>query len=209
MSLDTFVEDLSTDCKIYLSTNKGKPLVPYCVVNDYYDVKLSHKIVFPETGETMSRPQQYHILASFINHCFSSRVGIVSFVSLDAPARPEIDQRLWGKTVTAALVGAAQSGAAEELSATYESCIIVFDYSDDGELIFSEIKDDDVWQDIIDNVTIFRDFLYYSTVNKKANVFRWTTFYKTLVNAGFLFEFENEDTKAQFAMAQYVLYPNR
>ena len=208
MNLEKFLDSLSTDFLYYLEElDTSSQVNPYAIVVDYFDEDTSYTVRFPSSKEELSRPQQYQMLSRFIRDTNKTAVGLVSFVNLDVPARPEIDERLWNRNATAALLGCVTQPNIQAFTISYESKIIIFD-TIDGELIYSDIKDHNVWQDFIDNVAIFRDFLYCSCSRYSGTtILRWPTFYSMLETFGFKFEFNSEDVKTTFMLAQEPLTP--
>ncbi len=205
---EDFVENLITDCKLYLDGLENfETLSPYSLILDYYNMDLSHRVVFPPASFELPRAEQFHMLSVLLNLLNHSGVGLVSFMSLEVGAHSAIDERFWNREVLIALVGASHPSSKLDSSVLYESAVVFFDKDDAGELYFSIVKDNESWKDFVDNTAIFRDFLYHSSMSDKGGTpFRWPDLYKTLVNVGFDFQFENDDTKSQFIVSQPALY---
>lgn len=208
MKLDEFLDNLITDCKLYLDGLQNfDVLTPYCLVMDFFSEDLTHRINFPPATFELPRAEQFHMLSSLLHDLSHGGVGLVTFLELNVAPHSALDERFWDRDVLIALIGCSRPSSRLDSTVTYDSAVLFFDRDEAGELYFTLIKDNDAWKDYVDNTAIFRDFLYYSSMDKGSpSPFRWPTAYKTLAKLGFEFEFENDETKNQFVMAQPVLY---
>lgn len=209
-SIAEFNSMLASDCQMsieefYKENDWDVYPRPYSVLSDYWDNTESYRIIFPSDNTEMDRPTQYYVASRAISKLKVSRIGIVAYLEIEAPHRNEIPEIFWGRNCRAALIGSASrkshSHFHDEDSAQYESELMLFDMID-GKLEFSTIADQSIWQDVINNVSLFRDFLFFSAFPTNSAPYRWPEFLQFINAYGFEIDFTGERQKSKFLMSQ-------
>jgi len=212
MSMQTikeFNESLMGDCKLsieefYANNPWDSYPRPYVIMSDYYDIKESYRVLLPRDTEELDRLHQYYMVGRLANVLKLSRIGVVAYLELDVPSRPEIETRFWGRKARAALVGAAGKVYRDEISIAHDSKVMIFDIIDDV-LEFCDIEDQSIWQDFINNVAIFRDTLFMSAAGSKNQVYRWPELCQVMKAYGFEFDWTSEENQTTFLRSQDAL----
>lgn len=211
LTLEEFHEHLRSDATLgidqFLESMDTSRLVPYCVIYDWSNPDETFRINFPQSTEESSREDQYYFLSRLLsqgNYCF---IGLVSFVRQNIETPVEIDAKLWNSSCYSALTGVVSPSYQARLqrdyvNSRYESSMIFFNKVD-GENVISKVEDMSVWQSFVDNVAVFRDFLYYASHKNSAKpIMRWPELFKVLNKFGFETEFVSEENKTNFILAQ-------
>ena len=211
-SLNEYIKDIVVDAKISVSEfyEKNDPSAmptPYANIVNYYDLRKSYNIQFPSEVDRIDRVTQYYILSRFISQLSISRVGIVAVLKIDVPPRPEIDEKYWNRSCPALLIGVCSN---ETMHAThpYETAIVLFDHFD-GKLEFFEITNINIWQEFVDNTSIFRDFLLFSSISESSGSFDIATSITMLKNHGFkMFSDPSEAESFFLTQGNFVMAPS-
>lgn len=210
-ALEAYLTELVADAKFevakhYDDNDPSTMPKPYANIVNFYNLEESYKIWFPSLTDKIDRPTQYYILSRFISQLEKSRVGVVAVLKISVPSRPEIPEKYWDRECPALLIGVTSNETYGD-TVPYKTSILLFDHFD-GQLEFFEIEDINIWQDFIDNTSIFRDFLIFAVINEPEGTFDIAITYDTLVDLGFKFEF-TEAQKINFFVSQadFILPP--
>lgn len=208
-SIKEFNQGLVGDCKLsieqfYADTAWEVYPRPYTVLSDYDDPSQSYRIMLPPGTEDMDRPTQYYMLSRAVSAFRVSRVGIVAYLELEVPSRPELEPRFWERKARAALIGAAGRVESFKTSISYDTKVLIFDIIDE-ELVFCDIEDQSIWQDFINNVALFRDYLFMSAVTSPRTPYRWPELVQSLRRHGFEFNFSSSENETNFLRSQEAL----
>lgn len=177
---------------------------PYVVFSDYYDPQESYRILLPRNSDDLSRPSQYYMIGRLSSILKISRLGVIAYLELDVPSRPEIETRFWNRTARAALIGAASKTYSKDIGIPHDSKMMIFDMFDNV-LQFCDIDDHSIWQDYINNVAVFRDALFMGSVGNQTSVYRWPELIQIMLHHGFEFDWSSENNETKFLRSQEAL----
>lgn len=208
-SIKEFNSKLVDDCKLsieefYANNPWDNYPRPYTVLNDISDSSESYRILFPTINENTDRAHEYYALSRIVSGLNVAKIGLVSFMEIEVPSRPELEPKFWGRTSRLALIGAVTRTSSTYSHIFYDHQILIFD-SFDGVLEFCDIEDQSMWQDFINNVSIFRDYLFFSSLWNVNSPYRWPEAIKVLRGMGFEFDFTSDRQQQKFVLAQEPL----